>query len=43
MDPRHLFFIRRWGIDVYNSYFNRDKPIEIILPDEDSEDDENIE
>lgn len=25
MDPRHMLFLQRHGIDAYNTYFNRDK------------------
>jgi hypothetical protein len=32
MDPRHLSFLRRNGVDTYNNYFNRDnKEIQIPL------------
>ena len=25
MDPRHMLFLQRHGLDAYNTYFNRDK------------------
>lgn len=32
MDPRHLTFLRRNGLDTYNNYFNRDKKRTILVP-----------
>jgi hypothetical protein len=29
MDPRHLEFLRRNGLDTYNDYFNRDRKIDV--------------
>ena len=29
MDLKHREFLKRWGVDIYNSYFNRDKKFEV--------------
>jgi len=33
MDARHMLFLRRNGVDVYNSYFNRDKKRVVVEPE----------
>ena len=33
MDQRHLTFLRRNGVDMYNCYFNRDKKITVKMED----------
>ena len=32
MDPRHMLFLRRNGVDTYNTYFNRDKKRIVLEP-----------
>lgn len=32
MDPRHLIFLQRNGINTYNNYFNRDKKRTLLVP-----------
>lgn len=29
-DPRHKAFLQRWGLNAYNSYFNRDKKRKVV-------------
>jgi hypothetical protein len=31
-DPRHILFLQRHGLDVYNNYFNRDKKRMVVEP-----------
>ena len=38
MDPRHKAFLQRWGLETYNSYFNRDQKRKVVYIEPEWED-----